>query len=362
MLTISLIFTLFTLGILALLGWWSPGKPEPFLDSFGTPLRGSISEKIFLDIYGSRQGMIIKGRDVTRPVLLYIHGGIPDYFLSNKYPTGLENEFVVVWWEQRGIGLSFVAGQSEKAITSEQLVADVITLTNYLRDRFDKDKIYLMGHSGGTFIGIQAAAMAPELYHAYIGVAQMSNQLRSEKRAYDFMLKRFTEEGKKRMVRKLNAAPVTLEKGTPRQYLVLRDAAMHRLGVGTTHNMRSVITGIFLPSLQFPEYTIGEKFRLWQSKSRAGVSILWDQMLLADLSESVPELSIPVYFFHGIFDYTCSYEEAKWYFQGIRAPLKGFYTFHESAHSPMFEEPAKVLHILRSDVLHGLNNLADEKG
>jgi pimeloyl-ACP methyl ester carboxylesterase len=32
-----------------------------------------------------------------------------------------------------------------------------------------------MGHSGGTFIGVQVAARAPELYEAYIGVAQMSN-------------------------------------------------------------------------------------------------------------------------------------------------------------------------------------------
>ena len=50
---------------------------------------------------------------------------------------------------------------------------------------------YLMGHSGGTFIGIQAAARAPQLYHAYIGVAQMSNQLESEKLAYDYMLEQF---------------------------------------------------------------------------------------------------------------------------------------------------------------------------
>ncbi len=69
-------------------------------------------------------------------------------------------------------------------------------MTNYLRKRFGQDKIYLMGHSGGTFIGIQAAARAPELYHAYIGVSQMSYQLKSEKLAYDYMLQRFKDERK----------------------------------------------------------------------------------------------------------------------------------------------------------------------
>ena len=82
----------------------SPGKPEPFLDENGKPLAGSISEKIFIDINGVQQGMFIKSRDVTHPVLLYLHGGMPDYFLTQKYPTGLEDDFTVVWWEQRGSG------------------------------------------------------------------------------------------------------------------------------------------------------------------------------------------------------------------------------------------------------------------
>jgi hypothetical protein len=32
---------------------------------------------------------------------------MPDYFLTEKYPTGLENYFTMVWWEQRGSGLSY---------------------------------------------------------------------------------------------------------------------------------------------------------------------------------------------------------------------------------------------------------------
>ena len=85
----------------------SPGKPESFVDDSGKPLAGSISEKVFVDINGVQQGMFIKSRDVTHPVLLYLHGGMPDYFLAQKYPTGLEDYFTVVWWEQRGSGISY---------------------------------------------------------------------------------------------------------------------------------------------------------------------------------------------------------------------------------------------------------------
>ncbi|MBE0655126.1 MAG: alpha/beta hydrolase, partial [Bacteroidales bacterium] len=171
----------------------SPGKTEPFLDEQGNLIAGSISEKIRISINGVEQGMFIRSRDVTHPVLLYLHGGMPFYFLSKKYPAGLEDYFTVVWWEQRGSGMSYSAGITPESITLEQLVSDTREVTNYLRTRFGQDKIYLMGHSGGTFVGIYAAAQMPELYHAYIGVAQMSNQLKSEILAYEYMVAKYME-------------------------------------------------------------------------------------------------------------------------------------------------------------------------
>lgn len=139
--------------------------------------------------------------------------------------------------------------------------------------------------------------------------------------------------------------------GIPDAYLAVRDTAMHSLGIGTTHDMNSVITGIFLPSLQFREYTLIEKVKLWRGKIQSGVSVLWDEVIAKDLSKQVTELNLPVYFFHGLHDYTVSYTLAKDYFEKLKAPLKGFYTFEQSAHSPLFEEPEKMLKILREDVL-----------
>lgn len=337
----------------------SPGKPLPFLDEQGNPLPRSISEKIRLNINGVVQGMFIKSRDSANPVLLYLHGGLPDYFLTKKYPTGLENYFTVIWWEQRGSGLSYNAHIPAGSMTLGQMISDTREVTKYLTKRFKQDKIYLMGHSGGTFIGIQAAARMPELYHAYIGVAQMSFQLRSEMQAQEYMLAKFNESGNKKMIRRLGAALVTIN-GTPADYLAIRDRAMHSQGIGTTHLMKSVITGIFLPSLACRDYTFAEKFNLWYGKSQSGVSSLWNEMLATDLAEEVQSLDIPVYFLHGIFDYTVSYTLAKDYFEKLNAPVKGFYTFKQSAHSPLFEEPAKMMRILKEDVMMGFNELADK--
>jgi pimeloyl-ACP methyl ester carboxylesterase len=294
-------------------------------------------------------------------VLLFLHGGMPVYFLSERYPTGLEDDFTVVWWEQRGSGISYSADIPPEKMTLEQMIADTVEVTNYLRNRFGKEKIYLMGHSGGTFIGIQAASQAPELYYAYIGVAQISHQLKSEKLAYDYMLQQFRESGNTKMVRKMEAAPVTMTGGIPDAYRALRDPAMHGLGIGTTHDMKSVLTGIFIPSLQSRDYTLMEKFHTWSAKAKSGVAVLWEEILITDLSQEVVELAVPVYFFEGVYDYTVNYTLSKEYFEKIEAPLKGFYTFEQSAHSPIFEEPEKAREILQLNVLAGKNSLADVK-
>ena len=82
-------------------------------------------------------------------------------------------------------------------------------------------------------------------------------------------------------------------------------------------------------------------------------------MVTTDLRKKVREIAAPVYFMHGIHDYTVNYALAKSYFDEIMAPVKGFYTFKSSAHSPMFEEPDRMNRILRDDVLTGRNGLAD---
>lgn len=358
--TVTVMLVLFA-AIFVLVGillFVSPGTAKPFLDGSGRPLAGSISEKISITIGGVEQGMFIKGEDARNPVLLYLHGGMPDYFLTERYPTGLEKDFTVVWWEQRGSGLSYSADIPPASVNPEQLVSDTLELTTYLRQRFGQEKIYLMGHSGGTFIGIQAAARTPELYHAYLGVAQMSNQLESERRAHAYMLQRFRDDGNTRMARRLEDAPVGEAVPLPRPYLRVRDVAMHGLGIGTTHDMRSIVTGLLLRSLLNREYTLSEKIAMWRGKIFSG-SRLWNIQLSTDLTTKVGKLEIPAYFFHGVHDYTVSYPLAKSYFERLEAPVKGFYTFGQSAHSPLFEEPNRMREIVRADVLTGLKTLAD---
>ena len=172
-------------------------RPGPFIAADGRPVPGSLSAKLRIPVHGVAQGMFLRSRDVTNPVLLYVHGGpgMPEYWLTRRYPTRLEDHFTVAWWEQRGAGLSFDPHIPPESMTIEQFVADTLEVTDHLRRRFGVDRIYLLGHSWGSYVGIQAVAADPSRYHAYIGVAQITHQVESERLAHAYMLGRFRERG-----------------------------------------------------------------------------------------------------------------------------------------------------------------------
>jgi pimeloyl-ACP methyl ester carboxylesterase len=348
-------------ALLVILLIQSPGKVKPLLDENGIIIKGSISEKVYANINGVNMGMIIKSKDISNPVLLFVHGGpgMPEYEFTEKYPTGLEENFTVVWWEQRGSGLSYDSDTIKEKMTSEQFVLDTIEVSKYLCERFGKEKIYLMAHSWGTYIGIQAAEKAPELFYAYIGMGQTTNQLESEKAAYDYMVNYYKDAGDDKIVNKLQGLSFKDMDYIPKEYDKIRDDVMHKAGIGTMHKMNSVISGIFMTVMENPEYTLGEKINIWRGKAFSKSTNLHDELHNSDLRNKVTKLKIPVYFFSGIYDYTVNYSMAEDYLKKIDAPIKGFYLFKESAHSPIFEEPKKMMQIMQEDVINKKNNLAD---
>lgn len=215
-------------------------------------------------------------------------------------------------------------------------------MTEYLRERFETDKIYLAAHSFGTSIGIQAIAERLELYKGYIAISQISDQTRSEQLAYEYMVSVCEKEGNHTLLEQLTDNPF----GTESYFNSgVRDKAMHALGVGTTRNMKSVITGIFFPSLRMTDYSLKERINIWRGKSFVNQTM--QDTFTFNAFETVKSVNVPVYFLAGKYDYTCCYELQKEYFDFLEAPEKYFYTFENSAHSPLFEEPKKAEEIIK---------------
>jgi hypothetical protein len=222
----------------------SPGKVSTYLDKNGNLLENSVSAKIFVEINRVEQGMFIKGENRNNPVFLFLHGGpgMPEYFLTEEYKTELEKYFTVCYWEQTGGGLSYHSDILGDNVTVHRLVSDTVAVTNYLRERFGQDKIFLMGHSCGAFLGIQVAAANPDLYFAYIGMSQISNTAKSETMAYDYMIEQFATNGNTSTVNKFQKYNIHNDSSVIYEYMTsaLRDNSMHKLGIGTMRDLNSV--------------------------------------------------------------------------------------------------------------------------
>lgn len=316
-------------------------------------------EKIFVEINGMEQGMFLQSENIENPVLLFLHGGpgSPEIAFTQKYPTGLEKLFTVCWWEQRGSAMSYNRRITSQEMNLEQMIADTAAVTRYLCSCFGQEKIYLMGHSWGSLLGVLTVQRHPAFYHAYIGIGQVAQQDRSERLAYTYMLEEFSKAKDEKMLNRLKKFPIDSGGPIAMRYLGVRSSAMNKLGIGVMRSMTSMRDCVFVV-LGYKGYTLGEKLKFAQG---GGFSLkyLWDYVLKADLIKSVPELKVPVYIFQGKHDFQVSYVVAKEFAAALSAPLKGFYTFEDSAHSPCFEEPEKMCEILREDVLKNQVSLSD---
>jgi len=319
--------------------------------SFKTDL--GTTEVIKMMIGGVEQGMIIGSAGEEKPVILHIHGGpgMPDYALFREYGVNLNEYYTVCWWEQRGAGISNVANIPPESITLDQLIADTVEVTQYLMERFHKEKIYLMGHSWGSFLALNVVARYPELYEAYIAIGQMANQKQSELKCFEFISQCAYTSGNEDLIRnveKFKFLPLD-EMAVNIEYLIFRTDAINLLGAGFCHS-NDWVHADHDPLEYCQEYTPDDI-----SANREGlvpsVSLLWPTLIGPDLKKQIPKIEIPVYMIHGAFDKQVAYELTKDYFYTLEAPEKEFYTFENSAHYPHLEEKVKFLNIIHDSII-----------
>lgn len=315
-------------------------------------LNKGISEIATVKIGKSNQGMIIKSKNIDNPILLFLHGGPgnPEYLLQKKYNINLEDFFTVCWWDQRGSGLSYNASLANEQMTLDLMVTDTVEITNYLKKRFRVDKIYIMGHSWGSFLGINVVSNYPELYKAYIGIGQVTNQFESEKLGYKSMLKTAKATGDIKTVNKLKKYNLTNPDAITTKYLMLRSSIMGKQGNGVFHDgtlAKNMLKDIILDN----EYSLSGKYGYLMGSLKSLKYPLNKSQYTTNLMVKITEIEIPVYIMHGIHDRQVSYSLSLDYFDKLKAPSKKFYTFENSAHSPFMEEKIKFIKIISNDIL-----------
>ncbi len=330
----------------------SPGRLKPLRDAEGNRIAGSLAEKTFLEIGGIRQGMFIRSENLENPVILYLHGGpgTPELpmNLPHEQPKRLEKYFTVCYWDQRGAGMSYRSDITPEDAAVEHFVEDTREVTEYLRERFGQDKIILMGHSWGSYVGVKTIQNYPELYAAYIAIGQVTDQKESERLAYDYMLAHATEIGDESAIRQLSKFDRQAVDFPAMDFVMsaARTPLMNRYHIGVTRAPISTADIAMDILFSFGGYTVGEKMQYVAGMGFSGVNV-FPQVLADNLFLSARSFEIPVYVMHGKWDYQVSQVLSEAWFDGIEAPEKGYFVFENSAHSPNAEEPERFVHIVR---------------
>lgn len=354
----SIVVLLYLTGILlviilalAVTLWFkSPGKTDPIYGANGTTLSGSISTIEKVTLGGEEQYLIIRGADTSKPVMLYLHGGpgSPEIAFLKQTNIALENDFVMVYWEQRGAGKSYSKHTPPESMNLAQLVSDTQELSEYLIKRFKQDKIYLMGHSWGSFLGIVTAYQHPELFHSYFGVGQVAHQYVSEKVAYEWVKEQAKKRNDEDAIQALSeiSFPDSIANSDEWfDYLEVERNFVMKYGGGITHEMTGMWPVIRM-LLNAEEYTFSEKVNFMPA-SLFSLEKLWPEMSNKNLFNDIDSMQIPVYIFQGKYDMQTPYSIAKSFYNHLKAPQKAFFTFENSAHSPNMEEIDKFNSIVR---------------
>ena len=350
---------LVTISLLILFVMWmkSPGKADPIVYAEGKPIEGSISvmEKIVLG--GVEQHLIIRGVDSKKSVMLFVHGGpgSPEFAFMKHYNTAIEQDFVMVYWEQRGSGKSFSKDIPVETMNIKQFISDTRELSEYLAKRFQKDKIYIMGHSWGSLLGILTAFQHPDLYFAYFGVGQVAHQYKGEKISFDWVKEQAHERNDTRAIRKLSEMnfPDSLANNKEWVGFLMKERNYVNQYGGAMRSISGMWPLIKL-MLNAKEYSLSDKIN-YARGSLFSLNNMWIDVINTNLFVEIDSMQIPVYIFQGIYDYQTPYSVAKDFFDQLKAPEKEFFTFENSAHSPLLEEADKFNSIVRSLTRDGEN-------
>ncbi|KKO54934.1 alpha/beta fold hydrolase [Paenibacillus sp. DMB20] len=296
----------------------------------------SISALEQVEINGTGHELMIRGQDQNNPIVIFVHGGpgVSEIPYVTKYQDLLEKNFTIVRYDQRASGKSYHFGEDYSNLSTDLLVKDLLAVTDYISTRFNQKKVILVGHSFGTYIGMQAAEQAPEKYEAYIGIGQMSNILESELDGLNFTIDQAKLSGNTTDAGYLQGLTEKVQSGdmlTPRQYVRKYGGAARLID-----NNEDINHGLLFG----PEYNLLDRIRYMRGVSYVQ-EILIGQAMEKPLPTIITKLDLPVYFIMGQYDYMTSAKAAKTYFDQIDASEKEFITYDQSAHYPQFEEKEK---------------------
>lgn len=318
---------------------------EAVADLERIPGPDGVQESYAARIGGIDQWLYVRGQDRVNPIILFVHGGpaAPVSPSMWQFQRPLEEYFTVVQWDQRGAGKTYLESDPKTiagSIRIQRYVDDAIEVAEYLRKRYHKRKLILVGHSWGTVVGMKAALQRPDLFYAYVGIGQVINTQDNERLSFTYGLEQAREHGNAQAIQELESiAPYPGGKPITRERIIIARKWPQFYGGMTA--FRESSRYYFNAPLLSPEYDARAIDAIDQG-SLFTLDKLLPEFLQVDF-KPVREFPIPVVMFLGRHDYTTPSAPTEQWLEQVHAPYKHAVWFEHSAHMMPWEEPGKTL-------------------
>jgi pimeloyl-ACP methyl ester carboxylesterase len=302
-----------------------------------------IEEASFVKVGGIEQWVTIRGDDDRKPVLLLLHGGPGDVqspFVSTY--AAYEKDFILVQWDERGAGRTF-SRNGAASVTLEKQVTDGIDLSEQLRRRFPRQKLILLGHSWGSVVATGMVRQRPELFAAYVGTGQVASWADTVQFQFDFLKRRFKEQGDATALAALEAI------GTPDPKNL---GQYFRFSRSIRQNLNPSDTAWFAGMLKLAKAD-GETettIKATGDGMTASGAALMEGLVTQDLPATASAFRIPYYIIQGRHDLFAPTPLAEAYFAKVAAPKKHMIVIEDAGHFALATHPAEVIAALKQMV------------
>lgn len=332
-----------------------PASTPAILGVDGQPVPGSIAELSTVELGGQEQAISIRAADQDSPVLLYLSGGPgqSDVAYARVLLEPLTQDYVVVVWDQRGSGTSYGALDPTSALTLGQAVADTIKLSEYLGERFAEEKIYLLGESWGSTLGVLAVQERPDLFHAYIGSGQMVSQRETDRIIWRDLLAYADRTGNGELYDQVLTFGEPPYRDTPWAnsfVMTYYDALGTPYTPPAAYIARGEASGIGPFGILGSEYSFVDKANVIRGLVDM-FSLMYPQLQEIDFRTDVTALEVPVYLLDGANELRGRRELAQEWLAQLTAPHKELITYADAGHSVVFEEVDAFLRLMNEEIV-----------
>ena len=302
--------------------------------------------KQYLTINGVKQGVIIETRNFANPILLVVHGGpgFPLYPFFRAHDIDLTSHYTVVFWDQRGTGMSY----TKQPVKMAEVIQDAEWLIQYLCHHYHRKQVFLMCHSFGTIIGAILAHRRPEWIAAYIGVGQLGDVYHNERVILQRLLKFAKKEDNQQAVSALQRVNLGRYFNKDKYYDKVRARYTERYKGGFSIHGYSVFK-MFRAMMSTPYYTLRERVNIVRG-SLSAFEHLTTEMVETNLMTIAREITVPFYLIQGAYDLQTTDVDSRELFEAVKSKEKYYYFFEHSAHAPFMDERDKFLKLMHEVV------------